>query len=140
MRRNGLAGATVALVVLAVLAAVMFVALSVLLSLVGLPQWVVSPVAIGATVTAALAVADVYTPLGDTARTTGLRDLPRAKLGGDVALAAVVGGVVGFLGAYVLLSGDGSGLARLVVLSVAVVAGYATFVSRNLAVYRGQAR
>ena len=140
MRSNGLLRAAVALVALLVLAAVMFTALFTLLLRVGVPQWAASPTAVGSTVAAMLSAADAFTPLGNADRTAALRELPREKLGGDVALAAVVGGALGLAGAYVLLSGNGSGLARIVVLSTAVVSGYATFVSRNLAVYRGEAR
>jgi hypothetical protein len=139
MRSNGLPRAAAALAALAVLAAVMFTVVVALLVEVGLARWAASPTAVGATVAATLALADTHTPLGN--RTVGLRELPREKLGVDVALTALVGGVVAFAGAYALLQGDsGDGLARLVVLSAAVVAGYVTFVARNLAVYRGETR
>ncbi|MXR22615.1 hypothetical protein GRX66_19320, partial [Halobacterium sp. PCN9] len=38
-------------------------------------------------------------------------------------------------GSVLLLSGDASSLLELVVVSAAVVAGYATFIGRNLDVY-----
>ena len=140
MSRSGLPRAAAALVALAVLAAVVFTVLVTALVEVGVPRWAASPAAVGSTVAATLAAADAFTPLGNNNRTAALRELPRTKLGGDLALAAVVGGAIGLVGAYALLAGDGSGLARAVVLSTAIVAGYATFVGRNLAVYRGGVR
>lgn len=140
MRRNGLPRAAAALVALAVLSAVTFTVLVTALVSVGVPRWAASPTAVGATVAATLAAADAYTPLGNTNRTAALRELPREKLGADLALAAAVGGAIGLGGAYVLLEEGGSGLARAVVLSTAIVAGYATFIGRNLAVYRGGTR
>lgn len=139
MSRNGMSRALGAMVALAVVAAVSFVVLVTAFDAVGVPEWAASPVAVGSIVPAVLALADAYTPLGN--RMPELRDLPRAEFAGGVALAAVVGAVVAFGGAYVLLRGEsGDGLARLVVLSAAVVAGYVTFVARNLAVYRGRTR
>lgn len=135
---DGLGRAAASLVATVVLAAAVFAALLTLLVRVGVPRWAASPAAIGAVVASTLAAADVFTPLGNNSRTAALRALPREKVGVDVALAALVGGVLGFVGAYALLSGGGSGIAELVVISTAVIAGYATFVGRNLAVYRGE--
>jgi len=131
-----LARAVGALAALAVVAAVSFVVLATVLARAGVPRWTAAPTAVGAVVSAVLAAADAYTPLGNTQRTELLRAKPPGALAVDFGLAAAVGAAAGYAGSLLLLSGQTAGLARTAVVAVAVVLGYGTFVARNFEVYR----
>ncbi len=133
-----LARAVAALLGLAVLAAVLFQAVLAALAELGVPSWAASPTAVGAVLPPVLALADAYTPRGSPDRTAALRERPAPRLAADALLAAAVGGVVGYAGSQLLLSADASSLAELVVVSGASLAGYATFVARNLEAYGGR--
>lgn len=135
MRTSPLARALGALVALAVVAAVLFVALLTLLAEFGVPRWAASPGGVGAVVTVVLAAADAFTPLGNVHRATELQAKATRELALDFLVAGLVGFVLGYVGALVVLSPDASGLRKTVVVSLAVVMGYGTFVGRNLAVY-----
>ncbi|MGB9964784.1 hypothetical protein [Halobacterium hubeiense] len=136
-----LARAAAALLGLAVLAAALFQAVLAGLAELGVPPWAASPTAVGAVLPPVLALADAYTPLGNHARTEGLRERPATRLLADGLLAAAVGAVVGFAGSRLLLSATASALAELVVVSAASLVGYAAFVARNLDAYtRGHDR
>ena len=133
-----LARAVAALLGLAVLAAVLFQAVLAVLAELGVPSWAASPTAVGAVLPPVLALADAYTPLGTHDRTAALRERPAPRLAADALLAAAVGGVVGYAGSQLFLSADASSLSELVVVSGASLAGYATFVARNLKAYGGR--
>ncbi|WP_336036261.1 hypothetical protein [Halobacterium yunchengense] len=125
------------LVALAAAAAVAFLAVQSALVAAGAPEAAAYPAAVGAVLPPVLAFADAFTPFGNSERTAALGSLPRERLAADGALAAAVGGVVGGVGGALFLAGDATSLAELGVLSAAVVAGYVTFVARNLEVYGG---
>jgi hypothetical protein len=135
MQLTQLARSLAALAGVAVAAAALFLGVQLALVAAGVAEWAAYPTAVGVVLPPVLAFADAYTPFGNTERTAALRDRPVGKLVADGALAAAVGGVVGYGGSVLLLSGDASGLLELVVVSAAVVAGYATFIGRNLDVY-----
>lgn len=124
-----------ALVGLVLAAGALFVGAQSLLVAAGVPEWVAYPTAVGAVLPPVLAFADAYTPFGNTARTSALRALPAGGLAADGALAAGVGGVVGYAGGALFLSPGASSLAELVVVATAVVVGYVTFIARNIEVY-----
>jgi hypothetical protein len=134
MRTKPLARATGSLVGLAAVAVLLFLGLLTALTEVGIPQWVASATAVGTVVTVSLAVADAFTPLG-TDNDGQLRAKQWSTLATDFLVAGVVSFVVGFVGARLLLSPDAGGLRRLVVVSLALVLGYGTFVGRNLEIY-----
>lgn len=125
-----------ALVGVAALAVALFVGLVTALAAAGVPRWTATPAAVGAVVPAVLALADAYTPLGNTARTERLQEQRAGALAADVALTGAVGGVLGGVGAVVVLGPETGGLARTAVLGVAVAVGYGVFVARNYDVYR----
>lgn len=124
------------LVGVGLLGAVLFLVLVTAFVAVGVPRWMASPVAASAVVPAILAVADVYTPLGNNRRMGVLREKLPSVLAVDFALTAVVGCVVAFVGSVALLAPDTGGLARTAVVGVAVALGYGTFIARNVDVYR----
>jgi membrane associated rhomboid family serine protease len=125
-----------ALVGVGALAVVLFVALVTALGAVRVPQWAATTAAAGAVVPAVLGLADAYTPLGSNARTELLQEKRPGSLAADLALTGAVGGVLGALGAFVLLGPEVGGLARTAVLGVAIAVGYGTFVARNYDIYR----
>jgi len=86
-------------------------------------------------VSAALAAADVYTPLGNNSRTAMLREKSPRALGVDFAAASAVGFVAGAVAGMLLLSPGTAGWTRMGVVVAAVLLGYGTFVARNVAVY-----
>ncbi|MCD2202700.1 hypothetical protein [Halobacterium sp. KA-6] len=133
-----LARAVAALLGLAVLAAALFQGVLAALAEFGVPSWVASPTAVGAVLPPMLALADAYTPLGSHGRTAALRERPAIGLAADALLAAAVGGVVGYAGSQLLLSATAGRLVELVVVAGASLAGYATFVARNLDAYRSR--
>lgn len=125
-----------ALVGVGVLAVALFTALVTALVAAGVPRWTATPAAASAVVPAVLALADAYTPLGNNTRTKLLQEKRLGALAADVGLTGAVGGVLGGLGAVVVLGPETSGLARMAVLGVAIAVGYGTFVARNYDVYR----
>jgi hypothetical protein len=134
MRTKPLARATGSLVGLAAVTVLLFLGLLTALTEVGVSQWVASAASVSAVVTVALAGADAFTPLG-TDNDGQLRTKPWPTLATDFLFAGVVSFVVGFGGARLLLGPEAGGLRRLVVVSLAVVLGYGTFVGRNLEIY-----
>jgi hypothetical protein len=135
MRLTRFARSAGSLLALAGLAGTLFWASRALLVALGTAEWVASATGVGAALPPVLAVSDAYTPLGNSSRTAELRELPVGAFLADAALAGAVGGAVGYAGGRLFLSADASSLSQLVVVSTAVVAGYATFVGRNLEVY-----
>lgn len=135
MQLRELARTLAALVGLAVAAAVLFLGVQAALETTGVAAWVAYPTAVGVVLPPVLAFADVYTPFGNTERTAALQDRRRLRLLADAAFAAAVGGVTGYVGGVLLLSADATSLRELVVLSIAVVLGYVTFIGRNIDVY-----
>jgi len=135
MQLRRLARAAVALVGLALVAAVVFSALVAALEAVGVPRSTASPAALGGVVSAALAAADVYTPLGNNSRTAMLREKSPRAFGVDFAAASAVGFVAGAVAGMLLLSPGTAGWTRMGVVVAAVLLGYGTFVARNVAVY-----
>lgn len=135
MQLRRLGRAAVALVALAFVAAVLYSVLLMALDAVGVPRSAGSPAALGGVVSAALAAADVYTPLGNNRRTELLREKPADALGVDFAVASVVGFVVGYAGGFFVLSPDAAELTKTSVVAAAVLVGYGTFIARNLEVY-----
>lgn len=125
-----------ALVGVGVLAVALFAVLVTALGAAGVPRWTATPAAVGAVVPAVLAMADAYTPLGNNARTELLQEQRASVLATDVALTGAVGGVLGGVGAVLVLGPETGGLARTGVVGVAVAVGYGTFVARNYDVYR----
>lgn len=134
MRTNALGRAAGALVGLATVSVLLFLGLLTALDWLGVAQWVSSSAAVGAVITVALAGADAFTPLG-TDKSHLLQSKPWPTLAIDFFLAGATGFVVGFVGGRFLLSPESDGLVRLVVLSLAVVLGYGTFVARNVDIY-----
>ena len=124
-----------ALVGVGALAVALFAVLVTALAAAGVPRWTATPAAAGAVVPAVLALADAYTPLGNNARTELLQAKPVVAFTADVALTGAVGGVLGGLGAVLVLGPETGGLARTAVLGVAIAVGYGTFVARNYDVY-----
>lgn len=124
-----------ALAALAALAAALFLAVQTALFAVGVAETAAYPTAVGAVLPPVLAVADAYTPFGNTQRTAELRSLPARTLVADGVLAAAVGAVAGYVGGSLFLSGSATGFAELVVVTTSVVAGYVTFIARNIDVY-----
>ncbi|WP_232702890.1 hypothetical protein [Halobacterium wangiae] len=135
MQLRRLGRAAVALVGLAFVAAVLFSVLLAALEAVGLARSTASPAALGGVVSAALAAADVYTPLGNNSRTATLREKPRGALAADFAAASAVGFATGAVAGAVLLSPGTAEWTRMGVVAAAVLLGYGTFVARNVAVY-----
>ncbi|MFB6269125.1 MAG: hypothetical protein ABEH83_04220 [Halobacterium sp.] len=135
MHVTRLARGVAALGALAALAAVLFFAVQSALLAAGVPESTAYPTAVGAVLPPVLAVADAYTPFGNTERTDALRSVPAAKLAVDGVLAAAVGAVGGYVGGTLFLSSSATSLAELVVVTTAVVAGYVTFIARNIDVY-----
>jgi hypothetical protein len=136
MNLRPLARAFGALLGVGALAAALFVTLVTALTAVGVPQWVATPAAIGAVVPAMLAFADLYTPLGNSERTDIIREKRLDALVVDFAATAVVGSLVGSVGAYALLGPNPTSLVRTGVIAVAVAVGYGVFVVRNVHVYQ----
>lgn len=124
-----------ALGALAALAAGLFLAVQTALLEVGVAETTAYPTAVGAVLPPTLAIADAYTPFGNTQRTAELRSVPVQKLVADGVLAAAVGAVAGYVGGALFLSGGATSLAELVVVTTSVVAGYVTFIARNIDVY-----
>ena len=139
MQLRRLGRAAVALVVLAAIAAVLYSVLLTALVAVGAPRSAASPAALGAVVSAALAAADVYTPLGNNRRTAQLREKPADALGLDFAVTSAVGFAVGGGAGLLLLTPDAAEVLRTTVVAAAVLVGYGTFVVRNLGVYSPRA-
>jgi hypothetical protein len=135
MQLTRLARGVAALGVLAAGAAVLFLSVQTLLLEAGVSETTAYPTAVGAVLPPVLAVADGYTPFGNTERTNALRSVSTAKLVADGALAAGVGAVSGYVGGALFLSGTTTSLAELVVVGTSVVAGYVTFIARNVDVY-----
>lgn len=139
MSVKGFARALGALVGIGLLAVVLFLVLVTAFATVGVPGWMATPVAASAVVPGILAIADVYTPLGNNRRMSVLRQKLPSALAVDFAVTAVVGCVAAFVGSVVLLGPDATSLARTAVVALSVALGYGTFIARNVDVYRGTA-
>lgn len=135
MHVTRLARGVAALGVLAAGAAAIFLAVQAALVAAGAAETTAYPTAIGAVLPPVLAAADAYSPFGNTQRTAQLRAVSTAKLAADAALAAAVGAFSGFVGGTLFLAGGATSLAELVVVGTSVVAGYVTFIARNIEVY-----
>lgn len=135
MQVTGLARNLGALAVLAVGAVALFLAIRAALVAVGVADMTAYATAVGAVLPPVLAVADAYTPFGNSQRTAALRQVPTAELAVDGALAAAVGAGLGFVGGRLFLAGGATSLLELVVVTTAVVVGYVTFIARNIEVY-----
>ncbi|MFC7046916.1 hypothetical protein ACFQH6_17255 [Halobacteriaceae archaeon GCM10025711] len=132
MRLQRLGKATVSLLGVILLSAAIYVVLTAVASLAGVPVIRAAPVAIAVAVAVALAVADVYTPVGRAPRTEAIQELGWRS----VAIDLVVAGVVAFLvsaGSTALGVAAGIGLLanQTVVILLGAGAGYVAFILRN---------
>ncbi|WP_435100124.1 hypothetical protein [Halarchaeum sp. P4] len=128
--------ALVSLVALVFVAGVVGTVVDVALLALDAPQSVASPVSAAVAVTITLPLADAYTPLGRGVDTDALRERGRARLLGEVLLAAaaafVAGGALAAAGVYLnAILGT-----FILVVIVGVVVGYGSFVVRNWEFYR----
>lgn len=126
------------LLVIALFAAVLSLGLRTLLEFASVPVSQASPIGIAVAITVALAVADVYTPIGRGPRHGDIREKEPAALATDVVVASLLTLVVSTalvtLGAAVWAT-LGS---LLVVFVVGVGVGYGAFMMRNRAYYFGE--
>jgi len=126
------------LVAVGALAGTLAIGLTAGLRAVGEADGVVSPVAISAAVAVALAVADVYTPIGRGPQSDAIRDRPPSEVVPDVALAGTIAAAVAALLAFVGLAVWSPLGNEILVLIVGIGAGYAAFMLRNREYYLGE--
>lgn len=127
--------AVASLLVVGFLAALLSIGLRMMLELAGLPVGLAGPIGIVVAITVALAVADVYTPIGRGPRHGDIREKAPEAVAADLLLAALLAlatsAALVFLGATVW-SPLGS---LLVVFIVGTGVGYGAFMLRNREYY-----